>query len=58
MSSVLIDTGMWSLTLRGKKSKEIDVAQQITQLIHENKTKIIGPIHQDVLPTSPKLRQR
>lgn len=49
MSGVLIDTCMWSLALRGKKPKEIDAAQHITQLIDENKAKIIGPIRQEVL---------
>lgn len=49
MSGVLIDTCMWSLALRGKKPKEIEVGQQITQLIDENRAKIIGPIRQEVL---------
>lgn len=49
MSGVLIDTCLWSLALRGKKPKEIDVAQQLTQLIDENRAKIIGPIRQEVL---------
>lgn len=49
MSGVLIDTCMWSLALRGKKPKEIGVAQQLTQLIDENRAKIIGPIRQEVL---------
>jgi hypothetical protein len=40
---------MWSLALRGKKPKEVDVAQQITQLIDENRVRIIGPIRQEVL---------
>jgi hypothetical protein len=40
---------MWSLALRGKKPKEIEVAQQLTQLIDENRAKIIGPIRQEVL---------
>lgn len=40
---------MWSLALRGKKIKEVEVAQQITQLIDENRAKIIGPIRQEVL---------
>lgn len=49
MSGVLIDTCMWSLALRSKKPKEIEVAQQITLLIDENRAKIIGPIRQEVL---------
>ena len=49
MSGVLIDTCMWSLALRGRKPKETEVAQQIAQLIDENRAKIIGPIRQEVL---------
>lgn len=45
----LIDTCMWLLALPGKKPKEVSVAQQITQLIDENRAKIIGPIRQEVL---------
>ena len=49
MSGVLVDTCMWSLALRGKKPKEIEVAKLLTQLIDENRAKIIGPIRQEVL---------
>lgn len=49
MNKVLIDTCMWSLALRGKKPKEVNVAEQIAQLIDENRAKIIGPIRQEVL---------
>ena len=49
MSGVLIDTCMWSLALRGKKTREILVAKQIAELIDENRAKLIGPIRQEVL---------
>ncbi len=49
MSGVLIDTCMWSLALRGKAPREVEVARQITQLIDENRAKIIGQIRQEVL---------
>ena len=49
MSSVLIDTCMWSLAFRRKGSKEIKVAQEISNLIDENRAKIIGLIRQEVL---------
>lgn len=49
MSGVRIDTCMWSSALRGKKPKEIGVAQQIAQLIDENRVRIIGPIREEVL---------
>jgi hypothetical protein len=48
---------MWSLALRGKKPKEIEIAQQITQLIDENRAKIIGPIRQEVLSGYSDLTQ-
>ncbi len=57
MSGVIIDTCMWSLALRGKKPKEIEIAQQITQLIDENRAKIIGPIRQEVLSGYSDLTQ-
>ena len=49
MSSVLIDTCMWSLAFRGKKPKEAKVAAEIAILIDENRAKMIGLIRQEVL---------
>ena len=49
MSGVLIDTCIWSLALRGKKPREVAVANQLTQLIDENRAKIIGPIRKELL---------
>lgn len=49
MSCVLVDTCMWSLALRGKAPKEKEVAEQLAQLIDENRARIIGPIRQEVL---------
>ena len=40
---------MWSLALRGKAPKEKEVAEQLAQLINENRARIIGPIRQEVL---------
>ena len=49
MSGVLIDTCVWSLALRSKTPKELNVATQLTQLIDDNQAKIIGPIRQELL---------
>jgi len=49
MSSVLIDTCMWSLAFRRKGPLENKVAKEISNLIDENRAKIIGLIRQEVL---------
>lgn len=49
MSGVLIDTCMWSLALRRKGPVESKVANEISNLIDENRAKIIGLIRQEVL---------
>jgi len=49
VSGVLIDTCMWSLALRGEKPRETRVAREISNLIDENRAKIIGHIRQEVL---------
>ncbi len=49
MSGVIIDTCMWSLAFRRKDANETKVAKEITNLIDENRAKIIGLIRQEVL---------
>jgi predicted nucleic acid-binding protein len=49
MSGVLIDTCMWSLAFRRKEPVETKVAKEISNLIDENRAKIIGLIRQEVL---------
>lgn len=49
MSGVIIDTCMWSLAFRRKGAAETKVADEITNLIDENRAKIIGLIRQEVL---------
>ncbi len=49
MSSVLVDTCIWSLALRGKSQRDISVAHELAELIRSEKAKIIGPIRQEVL---------
>ena len=49
MSSVIVDTCIWSYAFRSKTPKEKSVADELTRLIDENRAKIIGPIRQEVL---------
>ena len=49
MSSILVDTCVWSLALRGRSVRETSVAEQLGQLIDENRVKIIGSIRQELL---------
>lgn len=49
MSGILVDTCIWSLSLRGEEPKNLTVAEKLTQLIDDNTVKIIGAIRQEVL---------
>ena len=49
MSGVLVDTCIWSLSLRGESPKNIFIAEKLTRLIDDNRAKIIGVIRQEVL---------
>jgi len=49
MSSVLIDTCMWSFAFRRKGPLENKVAKEISSLIDENRAKMIGIVRQEVL---------
>lgn len=46
--NVLIDTSIWSLSLRSK-SPDAGVSAKVRQLILEGRAKIIGPIRQELL---------
>ena len=49
MKEILVDTCIWSLALRGKFPRDTTIANQLTELIHIEKVKIIGPIRQEIL---------
>jgi predicted nucleic acid-binding protein len=57
MSSVLVDTCIWSLALRGKSPRDISVSEELTRLIYTEKAKIIGPIRQEVLSGYSDIKQ-
>ncbi|MCK5665634.1 MAG: PIN domain-containing protein [Thiotrichaceae bacterium] len=49
MKKTLVDTCVWSLALRGMFPRDGTIANQLTDLIHAEKVKIIGPIRQEIL---------
>lgn len=49
MTGILVDTCVWSIALRGATPKEMRIAEELTQLIDDNKVKIIGAIRQELL---------
>lgn len=57
MSSVLVDTCIWSLALRGKSPRDISVSEELTRLIYTEKAKIIGLIRQEVLSGYSDIKQ-
>jgi len=46
---VLVDTSIWSLTLRRGTSKEHELVRELSELIGEVRVQIIGPIRQELL---------
>jgi hypothetical protein len=49
MKPVLVDTCIWSLALRGKQSRDLNISKTLSNLIYAEKVKIIGPIRQELL---------
>jgi predicted nucleic acid-binding protein len=51
--NILVDTSVWSLVLRRKSEdlnlSETSIAAELTQLIRESRTRLIGPIRQEIL---------
>src|SRR5712691_9913765 len=51
---VLVDTPVWSLTLRRQESAKLNTAetrckQELTELLGEKRARIIGPVRQEIL---------
>lgn len=57
MTSVLVDTCIWSLVLRGKTLRDTEIAKELTLLIQSEKVKIIDPIRQEVLSGFSNFKQ-
>lgn len=49
MSGVMVDTCIWSLALRGNTSRNLEVTNELTLLIKDNRANIIGLIRQEIL---------
>ena len=47
--NVLVDTCVWSLALRRKKSVQDAVVKELAELISEGRAQLIGPIRQELL---------
>lgn len=46
---VLVDTSVWSLALRRKKSTNLDLTNELKNLIDDARVQLIGPIRQELL---------
>jgi len=50
---VIVDTSVWSLALRRKKTKlnnaEIQIIDELIELINESRVVLVGPIRQEIL---------
>jgi len=46
---VLVDTSIWSLSLRRDSKKNLDYKTELSELIKEVRVQIIGPIRQEIL---------
>jgi len=57
MSLVLVDTCIWSLSLRGNKPRNQDIAKELATLIYAERVSIIGPIRQELLSGYSDLAQ-
>ena len=57
MKSILVDTCIWSLALRGKTSRDTTVSKELTALIYAEQAKVIGPIRQEILSGYSNLNQ-
>lgn len=47
--NVLVDTPVWSLSLRRAKRVDDDAARELTELIREGRVVMMGPIRQELL---------
>jgi len=46
---VIVDTSVWSLTLRRDKQDSSAQVQELRHLIHDHRVQMIGPIRQEIL---------
>lgn len=46
---MLVDTCVWSLALRGKSTRDVEIATELAKIIDNGDAQIIGPIRQELL---------
>tara|TARA_B100000745_G_C20081893_1_gene369611 strand:+ start:477 stop:878 length:402 start_codon:yes stop_codon:yes gene_type:complete len=49
VNQILIDTCVWSLALRGKNTRNKEIAAELSQIIDQGLVVIIGPVRQELL---------
>jgi predicted nucleic acid-binding protein len=49
VNPVLVDTCVWSLALRGKNNRNVEIATKLAEIIDSGDARIIGPIRQELL---------
>jgi hypothetical protein len=49
VNQILIDTCVWSLALRGKSTRNKEIAAELSKIIDQGLVVIIGPVRQELL---------
>lgn len=55
--NVIVDTSVWSLALRRRRSPSAAEALELAELIREGRAGVVGPVRQELLSGVPDQRQ-
>jgi predicted nucleic acid-binding protein len=55
--NVIVDTSVWSLALRRRRSQTAAEALELAELIREGRAAVLGPVRQELLSGVPDQRQ-
>ena len=55
--NVIVDTSVWSLALRRRRSPSAAEALELAELIREGRAEVLGPVRQELLSGVPDQRQ-
>lgn len=55
--NVIVDTSVWSLALRRRRSPTAAEASELAELIREGRAEVLGPVRQELLSGVPDQRQ-
>lgn len=55
--NVIVDTSVWSLALRRRRSPSAAEALELAELIREGRAEVLGPVRQELLSGVPEQRQ-